>query len=85
MDLYQKLEGGMGIGMDWSVQEPLLSMSSFSHILCTTSRQRISFRRDNKETGISSVLGFLGFLRDILRTAALGSLPCLNSFYFLFS
>lgn len=74
MDLYQKLEGGMGIGMSWSVQESHLFMTSFSHILCTASWQRSFFRRDNKEIGISSVLWFLGSSKDILRTVAVGSL-----------
>ena len=76
MDLYQKLEEGMGMGMGWSVQEPPLFMSSFSHILCTAARQRSSFRRDNKETSFRCVLGFLGSSKGILRTAASGSLLC---------
>jgi hypothetical protein len=78
MDLYQKLEGGMGIAMGWSVLVPLLSMSSFSPILCTAFRQRSSFRRVNRRQEISYVLGFLGSCKGVLRTAALESLLCVT-------
>lgn len=72
MDLYQKLEGGMGIAMGWSVLEPLLSMSSFSPILCTAFKQRSSFRKVNKETGNQLCPGVPGLLQGRSQNCCFG-------------
>lgn len=58
----------------------LLSVSvSFSYV---TTRKGWETVRDQEQKFSS---GVPGLQKDILRTAALGSLPYLNNFYFMFS